>query len=671
MSPRRNAGLRATLLLGTALLAAPLRAQTAADAPEFETFVVPKKAGGASAAEGGTAGNKAGGGTGNALAAGGRSPQPAPAADADRINSQVVLTLFPGLNDLNVSLAGEWAGRQVESQFSPFRWFQEGGTNPGYVQVMRGGSGVRAGDLYSNLLGSALGFRLSAPWKSQRGSVGVGLYQRLRDGSSSGQLLAMDSQWQVGRNWEMGLLVAADASWRFTQQSPRGRWQLSSFAGHDTRADRLEGGFLFEGRLLRSSSLYNRVVGWGGAQAGYTWSLGLTQQCGRGVLAVDHSVTSQHGGLLDQTGLGLLVPLRQHSLALRWQRSASDSEGRLGSGGRRSESLTGTLYSTLGPRSSAWASAGVAREESGRPRSFLTAGARRSVGQRWTALGELFLRGPEGQPRLRMEVGYQFDPEWQVRVLFGPSFASRTGEEGRHVVGAQIVRSFRLAFPDTGAVRGKILLDGQPYARQLSICLDREPRVHTDSRGQFRLRHCPTGTHVVRLDLASLPADLDPVQSEFAVEIERRRTQEVTFLLRRVGQIRGLVTAVPDAFGRVDPAATVGITITAGSGRETTTNAEGEFVFGGLPAGRYRVALAAGTIPPDYEVVGPSEVEVEVDPAAAGAASGVANRQAGPEASTGRAPSVVRFQIAPRNRKIQFDGETRSGPGEAAQEAGE
>jgi hypothetical protein len=90
---------------------------------------------------------------------------------------------------------------------------------------------------------------------------------------------------------------------------------------------------------------------------------------------------------------------------------------------------------------------------------------------------------------------------------------------------------------------------------------------------------------------------------------------------------------LPDALGQTDPTAGTEVVISAGDGKDTITDQNGNFVIGDLPAGSYTVTLIDATIPTDFHVIGSKTVTVQVVP--------------------DDAPPVVDFQIAPI-QKIDF-----------------
>ena len=205
MCHSHKAPLRGVLAAGLLLARSPGWAQT--PAPDFETFVVPAPAAPPRSAPG----------------AGPSAPHVRSSAGADpsqeTVHADVDLTLFPGQRGFEPGSGGPRERPGLAAQVSPLRWLQGDWQNSGYLETSHNGGGARLGTANSDLLGSVQGFRLfSTPPQPGQASVGLGLYQRLGQPGAGGTL-ALDSRWQVGRASQVGMLLAADSSWRLTQQS--------------------------------------------------------------------------------------------------------------------------------------------------------------------------------------------------------------------------------------------------------------------------------------------------------------------------------------------------------------------------------------------------------------------------------------------------------------------
>lgn len=546
-----------------------------------------------------------------------------------RVSAQAVLTLFPGANDLSLQTAGDLGGRQYEAQFSPLRWLQG---DPGLFSYRQGARGLQVGSAYSDLLGATQGIRLFSG-SPEEGTVGVGLYRRLRDGLYSGGVPALDGRWSLRPGWDSGLLLAGDASWRFTQQAEAKRWSGGAFLGKDEGSGQFEAGFSGTTRLGEATTLYGRFAGWSGTATGQYWQAGLTQHLGAGILTLDQGLSFQPRSQASQTGVGLFYPLGRRAVGLRWQHLSTRTENHPRGG--RSESAAQFTFSTpLGAKTRLWLGGGLQMGEDVGTAPLLTVGLSRDLGRRWNLSAEVTGSSDPQANRFRASVGYQLNKDLQLRLLVGPSLTARAGGGMRETVGVQVVRRVGAVLRRSGSIRGQVLVDDRPCTEALEVVLDDEGTVETDARGRFRISQLAPGPHRVRLSLANLPVDISTEQAVETVNVVHGKKTEVTFQLHWVGQVRGTVTAAPDLFGRGDPLAHVGVVVQAETNAQASTDGNGAFVLGNLRAGTHRVRLLPETLPRQYEVVGPAEYTVEVGP--------------------GRPAPEVGFKIAPRKRTLEL-----------------
>jgi hypothetical protein len=118
------------------------------------------------------------------------------------------------------------------------------------------------------------------------------------------------------------------------------------------------------------------------------------------------------------------------------------------------------------------------------------------------------------------------------------------------------------------------------------------------------------------------------------VAILQDKTANVVFNAHTVGRIVGTVQVGPDAFGKNDPTAGVGVVITDEAGNVTTTDADDSFILGSELLGSHTIGVVPSSLPPGYDITSAPTLSVTVQ---AGAA----------------APTVV-FTIAPHQQKIQM-----------------
>jgi hypothetical protein len=130
-----------------------------------------------------------------------------------------------------------------------------------------------------------------------------------------------------------------------------------------------------------------------------------------------------------------------------------------------------------------------------------------------------------------------------------------------------------------------------------------------DADGRFSFKDVPAGTHLVALDLTTVPASYDVgPHSSLSVDIEKRGTATSTFPLILLGKITGRVTTVDKSVATADgavsakePGARLRVLLNGGK-KVTVTDSDGEFEFTSLPAGEYRVQLDEASLPQFWTV---------------------------------------------------------------------
>ena len=149
--------------------------------------------------------------------------------------------------------------------------------------------------------------------------------------------------------------------------------------------------------------------------------------------------------------------------------------------------------------------------------------------------------------------------------------------------------------PLVGSISGRVWSGpigvAAPMAGVWVLVGDRE--AVTDADGRWNLERVPAGTREVRLDLARLPADLDPAGTAVAtVAVRPGRDATADFPLRRLGAIAGRVVS-GDPGMRLDQLV---LRLEPG-GRWTATRRDGTWAFRGLPSGDYAVEVDRTTAP--------------------------------------------------------------------------
>jgi hypothetical protein len=175
-----------------------------------------------------------------------------------------------------------------------------------------------------------------------------------------------------------------------------------------------------------------------------------------------------------------------------------------------------------------------------------------------------------------------------------------------------------------GAFYGKVYQDvnlngrfdpgiDQPQAN-VQIRVDGNFYALTDHNGNFRVDNIKAGQHTIYIDLLSVRADLTLLDSAQQTAVLRPgRDTIIDFRLVRTGRIRGIVWLDQNGNGKFDKGeqALSDVRVLTSSGRDTLTNAEGEFVLGDLPPGEHIVLIDEKTLPENTKpLVGSLQVSV-------------------------------------------------------------
>jgi hypothetical protein len=122
----------------------------------------------------------------------------------------------------------------------------------------------------------------------------------------------------------------------------------------------------------------------------------------------------------------------------------------------------------------------------------------------------------------------------------------------------------------------------------------------TDRNGDFKVDNVKAGQHLVYLDLLTVRADLTLLTSaQHAVTLNSGRDLIVDFRLVRTGRMTGTVWMDLNGNGRIDDGEQLlaDVRVVTGSGRDTLTDAQGQFVLGDLPPGEHVVMIDEKTLP--------------------------------------------------------------------------
>ncbi len=157
----------------------------------------------------------------------------------------------------------------------------------------------------------------------------------------------------------------------------------------------------------------------------------------------------------------------------------------------------------------------------------------------------------------------------------------------------------------------------------------------TDGSGFYEFTDVPTGVYSVRVDESTLPAGLDratfdpdgTLDGSHRVTLTTEGSPDNDFGYTGTGSIADTVWVDSNRNGAIDPTELrvggVGFTITwAGPDGQlgtsddvqqtATSDADGNFSFPNLPAGRYRIDIDTGSLPTSLSLMGPASITVDL-----------------------------------------------------------
>jgi hypothetical protein len=165
--------------------------------------------------------------------------------------------------------------------------------------------------------------------------------------------------------------------------------------------------------------------------------------------------------------------------------------------------------------------------------------------------------------------------------------------------GSNIDQYTRQQIPVTGSVEGFVSetsASGSHRVDGISVILDNDRVVKTDSEGRFVIPAVPEGPHHVGLAVTELPAEFNPgAISESGVMVAAQKISRVDLQVIRLGEILGHVDAPPKS-GDDNDVESIVIRMEPG-GRYTTPDADGNFGFYNLPEGEYQIKLDSTSLP--------------------------------------------------------------------------
>lgn len=206
--------------------------------------------------------------------------------------------------------------------------------------------------------------------------------------------------------------------------------------------------------------------------------------------------------------------------------------------------------------------------------------------------------------RQTLQVSYINTPSGAqvVAQLRGSLLQSRRSEAAQHGALADI-RSF-------GALSGKVYQDINLNGRfdpgvdkpqeAVQVRVDGNFYEMTDRNGDFKVENVKSGQHLIYIDLLTVRADLTLLTSaQHAVMLNSGRDLIVDFRLVRTGRMKGVVWMDDNDNGKVDDGEQLlaDVRVVTGSGRDTLTDSQGQFILGDLPPGEHVVLIDEKTLP--------------------------------------------------------------------------
>jgi hypothetical protein len=189
-----------------------------------------------------------------------------------------------------------------------------------------------------------------------------------------------------------------------------------------------------------------------------------------------------------------------------------------------------------------------------------------------------------------------------VAQLRGSLLHSRRAEAAQHGALADI-RNF-------GALSGKVYQDinlnghfdpGVDKPQEgVQVRVDGNFYEITDHNGDFRVENVKAGQHLVYMDLLSVRADLTLLTSaQHTVVLNSGRDLIVDFRLVRTGRMKGVVWMDLNGDGKIDEGEQLlaDVRVVTGSGRDTLTDGQGQFILGDLPPGEHVILIDEKTLP--------------------------------------------------------------------------
>lgn len=150
----------------------------------------------------------------------------------------------------------------------------------------------------------------------------------------------------------------------------------------------------------------------------------------------------------------------------------------------------------------------------------------------------------------------------------------------------------------------------------IKVRIDSNRYVETDASGLYAFEAVPSGEHKVYVDLLSVRADLTLLDGDSRdLGLEGGSNSIFDFRLVRTGRISGRVWLDANNNGKFDEGETpiADVRVVTASGRDTLTDADGNFTIGDLPPGEHVFVLDEKTLP-EKTIPGGKSIAVQAFP---------------------------------------------------------
>ncbi|HEX7185279.1 MAG TPA: carboxypeptidase-like regulatory domain-containing protein [Thermoanaerobaculia bacterium] len=495
------------------------------------------------------------------------------------------------------------------------------------------GWGAEAGDLFSEIWGSAQGFRL------QRGSSGLSLYLPDPHSGSRDLVLALQGEAGAGERVAIAGELATDGSWLLRGRMRREPLTLFGYYRETAGAGL---GLSASLDLVRGISLQGGWSRSGEGDAAIEWShASLRLPIRRDLdLTVESAGADGAFGRSRSDALILGLPAGPVILRARYQRRQTEvfARGPLRPFRSEQRELLAVASYTAGPRfhlelqsTGRWSEAGIAE-----PWQQLAA-TWRITPRTSVQLVTVSSNAPFSDP-LRLRLNQELPRGFTFFAEYGrtPSFQAETGAAGLQDgarIKVMVRKSWEISTPARGAlVEGQV---GEGAGGALAgVPVHLGPyRAVTDGRGRYTFRNVPRGRYEVRVPDEALPAGYSGVPPR-SLEVQDRSRETLDLAVLALCELRGWVYVDRDGDGHRDPDEGIaGVALRLGK-QATASGADGAFGFHNLRPGAYDLRIDVDRLRPGLAVTVPSRMSVGLPP--------------------GRSLDGIELRLAERRRGIVF-----------------